>query len=341
VSYHHLNSQLTMTQEGTSDGPRAAMRRARRQGSSLRRTSDRKTYEDTLTYIIASSELQLVFKNLKPHVVWSTEALDGYSEDPSLMVFNQPFHDLFFARDKLESCRSSTASPTLKDQIGVVLSFIDKEFADTISDLARLRDTQTISYGVLWTLFPPGSMVYSRRPTAQRGTVYEHCGVVEYVYDSLRDGQSCLEVAFDEWLFIKNNFYRSRATRVIAKFKGDRDVVIDVNGDGKGLPMIPLERLPEIEQTLIRERLAERSRKYLQLHKTPVSLWQYEGPVSLMGEDTGYMLAKVFSRAGPHDKDVSGNWIVSPRVIVTFHAPLLNEGASGQVSCVCKTMNDT
>ena len=328
MSSRYLNSQLTMTQV-PRDGPRAAKQRALRQGSSLRRTRNQETDKETLTYIIASSELQLVFKSLKAHVVWHTEALDRHSEDLRLMVFEEPFHDLFFARDELESFRSSTASPTLKDQIGVVLSFIDKEFADTISDLARLRDTETISFGVLWTLFPPGSIVYGRWPTAQRGTVYEHCGVVEYVYDSLRDGQSCQAVVFKEWRFTENNFYRLTAYRVIAKFKGDRDVVIDVNGDRKGLPMIPLERVPKTEQTLIRERLVERSRKYLQLHKTPVSLWQYEGPVFL-GGDTGNMLTKVFSRPGPHDKVVSGNWIVSPQVVVTFHASLLNQGGGGK-----------
>jgi Domain of unknown function (DUF7025) len=228
------------------------------------------------------------------------------------MVLNEPFYDLFFARDELIQ-RMRKAPRQLKRQIGVVVDFVDKTFAYTFDELARLRNSNTISFEALWTLFPPRSIVYERRPTAERGMEYDQCFLVKDVAEmEYSDGSRCLEVTITECRFTGESFYRVTDSRDIAEFKGKRDIIIDIDGDGTGLPMVPLERLPMKEQTSIRTRLVERGSSYVKLFSTPVSLWQYNGPVLLDNEDYGDFLSQVFSRPGPKDDDVSGNWIVSP-----------------------------
>ncbi|KAK3341821.1 hypothetical protein B0T25DRAFT_354201 [Lasiosphaeria hispida] len=273
-----------------SDGsPNRLHRRWRKMGSGISSRRDQYTGSRITFYVIVSRRLQRVIKGLETKVAYRgpVDSEDSYlMSSRNDMMIDEPFHDLFYARTELVR-RKDSVEPYLASEIDVVLRFIDEHFASTFAELDGLHGSDTISFRLLWTLFPPKTLVYLRQPTALRDVYHEECRVVQFT------GSRCHRVP--------------TLTCVTPQFEGVKPLT------SEALQIIPLALVPAGDQKSIKERLEERGRRYFNIFKQPFSVWEYEGPVQFQGNlSFAGLLRSVFSESPPDETSSPGPWIVSP-----------------------------
>lgn len=260
------------------------------------RSGDSDTGSAILSCTILSRGLQRVIRRLKTPVKHqSNRDLEGrHSRTPiiynDLMVIEAPFHDLYFARAELTR-RMKEEDRLLSREIVELLDFIKKYFKDTEAELEILRHRGVINHRLLWTMFPPGTLVYLRQPTLSRGLVYEQCIVVQSTgYTQTPQGKE-LFIDAKEWQFTGFDYHRIVSTTYIGEFRGVKTISAET------LTHLPFASLSKDLQNEIKTRLIDRAKRYIELFARPASFWEYEGP------------AKVYSLV-PNDmfSDLASTW---------------------------------
>ena len=168
--------------------------------------------------------------------------------DPKLLFYALPS---LTARINDEEAKD-TPNKGLIDDISTALEFIDEDFGNTILSLASLSEHDEITFDLLWTLFPPRTVVFTKKnemnePQAlrfQTGSYETRQDRSEYF--SLKcsminhDGQ---DFGWgDHWLEI-NGFEGAKKTYTLSA--------------------LPLSLHPEKEA--MRNQLIDRGRKYIQM----------------------------------------------------------------------------
>ncbi|KAK0616030.1 hypothetical protein B0T17DRAFT_364962 [Bombardia bombarda] len=260
------------------------------------------------TYTIVSTKLQKVLKGLKTKLSYRT----GYTYDHR-MVFDSPFHSLFFAREELATILKKT--PTVLAHIielQDLVSWIDEHFKEDFAARAELLEKGEISYSHLWMLFPPGELIYECRKTLQDDVIFDRVGLTEdwnptAVYETPNHPPSfCIN--HRQWLYYSSasQFCLIKMHCRIPKFAGKKPLTVD------SLGVFPFTMLPDSEQKSIRDRLTARAKTYIEICNTPFSIWQYEGPLRINDEACDLLLDAVFNQDHPAHQ----NWMVDERVIV-------------------------
>lgn len=86
----------------------------------------------------------------------------GISFETKNITIAAPYRVLYHYRPELYTKREQMEDDTdAAKHLDLLLEFIDEEFKDTIADSDNLQEKNLMSYELLWTIFRPGSMVFS------------------------------------------------------------------------------------------------------------------------------------------------------------------------------------
>lgn len=218
---------------------------------------------------IFNDDLRQLLKRLLQH----HPAHDFYSHTVTLMSPFEPLilnWDLLNSEARLESESDSGADKTARRALANVLDVLQKNTGDLqlnnyMSARESLVKTKTITFETLWTIFPPGTVVYGR-PFLKQDQVFVVRDNVE-AWPETTDKIWSLDCWTYDW---DGNGFKRRAVRVVfERFNGSKPI--------ESLPYHPLsenKRAAEIRETLIQR--GKLYRKYCAMeHDTP--RFKYEG----------------------------------------------------------------
>lgn len=109
---------------------------------------------------ILSPPLRLVLEPLlEPHGI-------SCSEGENMIHIPAPLQCLYYERHKIQELYEK-AEPETKEHLAVLLHLMRNELGKTIVETERLDAQNQITYPLLWTLFPAGTLVLQRTPEGE------------------------------------------------------------------------------------------------------------------------------------------------------------------------------
>ncbi|SCN86474.1 uncharacterized protein FFC1_05161 [Fusarium fujikuroi] len=203
-------------------------------------------------------------------------------------VSHEHYRDLFFQIACVEEDARSALTTLAVRTLEALDKFIDHIFPGARKILEEAHHGDQVSYLQVWTLFPPGRIVYERREIPPFKELYEQCFRVRRVEDFIShyDGTNVFRLVLEEIVYMKGSGVRPGTrlvltSRHIREYDGMRDITTE------GLGLVPLNLIPKEEQNRICIAIAQRSRRFLHLSAIPFSIWNYNGPVRLMSSIAG------------------------------------------------------
>lgn len=181
------------------------------------------------------------------------EALKGtfekfgiYYGDNVFAESTTPHHGLFFALDKIAELSKTADSEPMRNHCELLCNCVEEVFEDTLDQLESFEKEQKITYKLLWTLFPPGS-IFATRSDSGPPMAYR---VMTYTQDYDRLKLYAKAIVFDGCRYGTLTWILR-----IYSFDGERD-----HDSIPGLSYIDLARNSEL-----RERLIERGKRAVEL----------------------------------------------------------------------------
>lgn len=182
----------------------------------------------------------------------------------------KPFRALFFLKEALEtSMTDKSLDENLKKEIELLVEFIHSP--EGLHTPLKAYEEQIklgkVTYGLLWALFPPQTVVY------RNGSTYEECAIVEsttYEQDKLQRGTFDLTVI--QAYHTGDDFGVRRLLYEIPFFS----TLLDITDDN--LEVIPLNMLPEDQHNETRQRLISRGKRYYEVQWAACTHLDYQGP---------------------------------------------------------------
>jgi hypothetical protein len=177
-----------------------------------------------------------------------------------VMIVPNPFRCLFHRREAIESdMNSKEQEDPLRKEIKLLYDFVRSEDAlkYVIQQHESLLAQNRITCDILWTLYPPQDVVYSRTGQVER------CYRVEDAYLDVVQGRYVVVISV---LYSYHNGQTSgicRQRMVMPWFTGT------VALDPSELPLVPLRCMPEGKRKEIEERLKKRGREFEKRQTNP------------------------------------------------------------------------
>ncbi|RGP77372.1 p-loop containing nucleoside triphosphate hydrolase [Fusarium longipes] len=267
---------------------------------------------DRLIVQAVDEVLRILFWDLDTTDAPWTELPDEFSDDdyprrygrrkPSrkLAIPHKSFKELFFRVLGIRKKKQSFLFPSCKETLKALTDFLNSIFPDAEKMQREAYANAKILYPYLWTLFPPGEIVYEKRSIRPFHDMYEQCFRVRTAEDftSRYDGSNVFRLDLEEVIYVPSVTRKSgpglvSTTRYIREYDGVKDIKIPEMG------IIPFRVIPKEERDAIQTRLIGRSRRFLDLSSRPFSIWNYKGPLGLVRKITrcGTMEEIEFSQA--------------------------------------------
>lgn len=137
------------------------------------------------------------------------------------------------------------------EHLSTAVQFVYEDFGSRIADLDSLLPHKEITYDLLWTIFPPRTLTFTKRTLLEQPQIMKVTGTE---YHQGQDGSwlsiYCLSIAHDG-----EDFGTSRQTLKIPSFDGARQI--------EDLPSFPLEF--HSRKKAVRDELMDRGRKFVTL----------------------------------------------------------------------------
>ncbi|KAI1860609.1 hypothetical protein JX265_009072 [Neoarthrinium moseri] len=180
------------------------------------------------------------------------DVIGNYPSDPIDVDDTQieaPYHSLFYYRKQLEAegMKRFDGDAEALSQLQLLLNWTDTHFE--LDTAARNRclngDVNAIAYDRLWTLFPPGTIIYCKLLEQHRAF-----RVVENWYDTSELPGLSLKVQFID--FDGERIGTRKLELFVPKYTGTQDL--------SELPTMPLDLLADVDE--VREALTTRGRKF-------------------------------------------------------------------------------
>ncbi|KAI1777846.1 P-loop containing nucleoside triphosphate hydrolase protein [Hypoxylon cercidicola] len=182
------------------------------------------------------------------------DVIGDYPDDPidvNDVQIETPYHSLFYYRTKIEAEGLSRFKEDEESaaQLRLLLSWIKTHFEQDIAtyDKCVSGGLRAISYDQLWTLFPPGEMVYSKVLNQHRGFRVQSCS-----YNASETLGFTLEVHFVD--FDGERLGTRKGELFIAPYAGTRQL--------RELAAMPLDLVEGDEEGETRKALVARGRKF-------------------------------------------------------------------------------
>jgi hypothetical protein len=148
------------------------------------------------------------------------------------ITFKTPFRELYFAHSKiLQAVTHLDRDSDVSRHVEVLVAAIEEIFADPVKQVKDLLSRHTITFELLWTLFPTHKLVCSKNDGDQRA--YE---VVETEYidtkltwrerakNERKKNPDAFRVDYQSFMFDGTNFGPRKGCVEMAKFKGARNI---------------------------------------------------------------------------------------------------------------------
>ena len=165
----------------------------------------------------------------------------------------------------LEECRQSPSAaldPSTLEHLNLLLGFIKTAYASTIECLGPLLEKRQITYDLLWMLFKPNTLAY----TKCFGTGQPRCVRYEFGEEKkTKDGVEFFLVKARYLDFDGKMLGETSSEHAIEKFRGAKQIT--------ALDVFPLEYHPGEKH--VRAQLSEYGRKFLSM--MDIHLREYEG----------------------------------------------------------------
>ncbi|EME88151.1 uncharacterized protein MYCFIDRAFT_201419 [Pseudocercospora fijiensis CIRAD86] len=171
--------------------------------------------------------------------------IDAKLED---MTFRAPFQELFFRWDKFLDLLQEEADETVIEHCNLLIDTMKETLQPKLERAADLKSRDLIEFEYLWTLFEPGTEVYSNIDDRHRLYIVDDSYPVEAEYDKTEFVVHCRYVDFDGG---KLGF--DTAKRKIPVFKGVKAIT--------ELPIYPSAARTDI--VAIRKQLDQQGQKML------------------------------------------------------------------------------
>ena len=140
------------------------------------------------------------------------------------ITFKAPFRELYFAHPKIK--HAGLGLPSMSDlhrHVNVLVNTIDEIFSGTVKQMTDLLSRATITFELLWTLFPKDQLVY------RSDRSYRHALQVvetEYIYstNTPKPEARSFRVEYRSCMFDGTNFGCTTSYAFVYKFDGFRRI---------------------------------------------------------------------------------------------------------------------
>ncbi|KAG7293611.1 hypothetical protein NEMBOFW57_003665 [Staphylotrichum longicolle] len=174
----------------------------------------------------------------------------GVPIDADEVEIVEPYHALFYYREKLETegLKRFAEDPESLEQLKLLLNWIKTHFELDIAAHKRCttQEHKAIAYDRLWTLFPPGTIVYSNILSQNRAF-----RVVSNYYDTTETSPS-LNIATDFVDFNGEKLGTRRLELSVPKYQGTQTL--------SEIGILPIDLLDDASD--VREELLARGRRF-------------------------------------------------------------------------------
>lgn len=187
------------------------------------------------------------------------------------IVIPAPYHVLFFLYKQLRDLSGELTDELTREELKILVKYIrSRECLGIVFDKSEtLEPVGKISFDILWTLFPPYKMVYFRRDEDEGCYLLEHCQPVLTAEGGIQGLFNVVRGAHHS-----GRFGVEKLQILIPSFQGIKDI------STADLEIIPFEKLGTEVQKAVKERLIERTRKYLRLQRAAYTYLELCGGAS-------------------------------------------------------------
>ncbi|OAL05850.1 P-loop containing nucleoside triphosphate hydrolase protein [Phaeosphaeriaceae sp. SRC1lsM3a] len=173
---------------------------------------------------------------------------------------------LFHAREGLAArveAESAKKAPNkaLVEELGVALQYIAQDYASTQASLTSLAEHDEITFDLLWALFPPNTIVYTRSNLLREHQV---CKLQKGEYETLQSGAKQFGLSLRYISHDGDKLGWAEKTLNMGYFEGAKKV--------HNLTVVPLERLPS--KDAVCQELRKRGARYMELVEAPRGTYQ-------------------------------------------------------------------
>lgn len=173
---------------------------------------------------------------------------------------------LFHAREGLAvrvEAESAKKAPNkaLVEELGVALQYIAQDYASTQASLTSLAEHDEITFDLLWALFPPNTIVYTRSNLLREHQV---CKLQKGEYETLQSGAKQFGLSLRYISHDGDKLGWAEKTLNMGYFEGAKKV--------HNLTVVPLERLPS--KDAVCQELRKRGARYMELVEAPRGTYQ-------------------------------------------------------------------
>jgi len=94
--------------------------------------------------------------------------LDGLHPDVKYLIFRAPFYQFFWRWQAFEKAIADQENEKVKAVLVQLRAIVKRELADAFAVSNELTSNGVITFRYLWTLFPPGELIYSSLSACER-----------------------------------------------------------------------------------------------------------------------------------------------------------------------------
>lgn len=200
-----------------------------------------------------------LYVNPQPLRQLLNDVIGNYPSDPidvDDVQISSPYHPLFHYRKQLEEVGTKRfeedGDTQSQEHLRLLLEWVKSTFELEIAahDRCMSSDSKAIAYDKLWTLYVPGSVVYTKALKQHRAFK-----VVDYWYDSDDDDNPCFNISANFADYDGDSFGYRRINLGIPKYTGVREISLQ--------EVRPFQFVDDADE--IRERLLARGKRFEEL----------------------------------------------------------------------------
>jgi len=234
------------------------------------------TKKPTLQLELQSDVLRREFRRL-------AQGLTSISLDHDPIVIPEPFRELYYFREQVRrAADDKTATEEVRREMQLLVEFEARYMSPTIATVAAFRDSRSIEFEFLWSLFVPGRQIVLQNTSA----AVDWPAVVKSYEVQIEKGVPMWVVKVTHTGFNGHKFGTVQASFKFESFSGTVDIT--------QLPAYPLEYCPHRDQ--LTQAMTERGKRYEEycqssssMSKPPIgTTMMYEGPFWTLRDEKDY-----------------------------------------------------
>ncbi|KAH7078952.1 P-loop containing nucleoside triphosphate hydrolase protein [Paraphoma chrysanthemicola] len=275
----------------------------------------------------SGTEIDIKSEHLKNALTDIFEGIEGLQLNESPPIISPEL--LFHARQGLtDRVKAEEAKPSpnkvVVDELGVALQYISEDYASTQASLTSLSEHDEITFDLLWALFPPNSIVYTKSNLMREPQILK---LQKGEFGQLPSGARYYALNLQYLSHDGEKLGWAPKTIQIGQFDGAKKVY--------NLLVVPLDHLPEKEKVCAE--LTQRGKRYLELLNAPRGTYQeYVG--AAIAENRDVVVQDEYKKVIFH---VSGRIMLDSKIFLqqNEYTDLLKPGVENEVDA--SSLSDT